>query len=247
MNTGRITNTTTTVSHRCRSQLHRWHTDCGANFIDIADSAVVAHYIDAMDEAFQATKLALIDLSTLPRDGLKGRESGDWLIERGFAIPGEPNSATRQAEGSLMLRLSREEFLLLSDPISTKPAVLNMGADTAFAAGRRVYSLIRRHSHCWFALTGEHAAATFAKLCGVDLRPAAFSNRQVAQTSVARVSAIICRADISAGRCFYILSDVSAAEYLWEALLDAMQEFGGRPAGIVALRAFASHTESNHR
>jgi len=215
--------------------------------IDIADSAVVARYIDSTHEAARAKELALVDLSTLPRSGLKGRESQDWLIDRGYDIPEEPNLATRQADDALMLRLSREEFLLLPNLADVKPAVLDMGVDAAFTAGRRVYSLIRGHSHCWFALTGQRAVETFAKLCGIDLRPIAFKNGQIAQTSVARVSAIVCRADISAVDCFYILSDVSAAEYLWEALLDAMQEFGGCPVGIIALQALSLDTETNHR
>jgi sarcosine oxidase subunit gamma len=32
------------------------------------------------------------------------------------------------------------------------------------------YPMPRADSHCWFMLTGEHAPAMFAKICGVDLR-----------------------------------------------------------------------------
>jgi len=58
----------------------------------------------------------------------------------------------------------------------------------------------------------------------------------VAQTSLARVNAIILRNDLATTTCLFILSDVSFAEYLWDALLDAMVEFEGCPVGIAALR-----------
>jgi sarcosine oxidase subunit gamma len=36
---------------------------------------------------------------------------------------------------------------------------------------------------------------------------------------------------------FHLLADSASADYLWEALLDAMAEFGGAPVGLAALRS----------
>ena len=79
----------------------------------------------------------------------------------------------------------------------------------------------------------------FSKVCAVDLRIDKFSQGAVAQTSLARVNAIIVRQDLGATPCFYILSDVSSAEFLWTSLLDAMLEFKGKVVGTAALTTCA--------
>jgi len=76
-----------------------------------------------------------------------------------------------------------------------------------------------------------------AKLCGVDLRPQAFAPGSVAQTSAARINVIVINAPLVELPCLQILCDRASASYFWDALLDAMTEFGGRPAGIDPLLA----------
>ena len=51
------------------------------------------------------------------------------------------------------------------------------------------------------------AADMFAKLCGVDLSPNRFAEGQVAQTSVARLSAIVIRSDTAGALAFHLLAD----------------------------------------
>ncbi len=77
----------------------------------------------------------------------------------------------------------------------------------------------------------------FSKICGVDLRAHKFANGEVAQTSVAKANSIVIRHDLGSTHCFYILTDVSTAEFLWDCLLDAMAEYRGKPVGVAALRA----------
>ena len=47
----------------------------------------------------------------------------------------------------------------------------------------------------------------FAKICGIDLRLAKFADLSIAQTSVAKISAIVTRADIRDPPAFHILAD----------------------------------------
>jgi sarcosine oxidase subunit gamma len=101
----------------------------------------------------------------------------------------------------------------------------------------RGFPLPRRDSHAWFLVSGGAAAAMFAKLCGVDLRPEKFPDLSVAQTSVARISAIVIRDDREGTLAYHLLTDSASAEYLWDCLLDAMTEFEGRPVGLAAVRA----------
>ena len=236
MSTTLTARATAPTQYSCRSQLYRRHLNARARFEEVAGSAVVAEYAEAGDEVHQATHLALADLSTLPRTGFKGAGAAGWLEQQGAQVPSSPNQATRQKDGSLIARLSIEELLILSDLIadSTLPAVLQ--DRWSLESTKRVYSLPRGDRHCWFALIGDHASTTLAKVCGVDMRTHKFAECQIAQTSLARVNAIILRNDLATTPCFFILSDVSSTEYLWDALLDAMVEFHGSPVGIAALR-----------
>jgi len=100
----------------------------------------------------------------------------------------------------------------------------------------RGFPMPRDETHAWLAVTGAHAAAMFAKICGVDLRPRAFPQGRVAQTSIARLNGVIVRDDRGGVPLFHLLADCAAAEYLWDCLLDAMAEFDGRPVGLTTLR-----------
>ena len=48
---------------------------------------------------------------------------------------------------------------------------------------------------------------------------------------------IVIRDDIADLPAFHLLADSASAAYLWDGLLDAMAEFGGRPVGLSALRS----------
>jgi sarcosine oxidase subunit gamma len=94
----------------------------------------------------------------------------------------------------------------------------------------------RGESHCWFTVTGEQAPAMLAKLCGVDLRPAKFAAGQIAQTSVAKINAIVIRCPAGEVVAYHLLADSASAEYFWTYLTDAMAEFEGKPIGLAAVR-----------
>jgi sarcosine oxidase subunit gamma len=169
--------------------------------------------------------LKLADLSLVPRWGLKGRGVGAWLARYGARIPSDDNGAEIQNDGSRVARLSPTEVLVLSprDGQSLADVIERIAPEGEDAC----YSVPRRDSHCWFVVTGEDAHKMFAKLCAVDLAPDRFPNGQIAQTSVARLSAIVIRNDLKGTLSFSLLADSASAEYLWDCLLDAMTEFGG--------------------
>lgn len=216
-----------------RSFVYRRLVEAGAAFVE-RDGAAVA-------ESFPGRgglpgRLALVDLSPLPRYGYKGPNVMPWLSARGFAIPEVNNRARAQESGALVVRLADTEALLLPDPSSPRPAA-NEDADPEPAAG--CYSAPRRDSHAWFLLTGRLAHPCLQKLCGVDLRPDRFPNLAVAQAPVARLSTIVLRQDLGAAPAFHLLADSASALYFWDVLIDAMKEFHGAPAGVRALRALA--------
>ena len=219
-----------------RSHLYRWHQRHNAVFIERSDAAFVDHYTNQEDEVASLQRLGICDLSLLPRFGISGAGSRAWLRANNYELPQPPNTSLLQTDGGLLALLSDQEFLNLDLPALYRAEKSvdssRWEGDPAAAA----YPVPRADSHCLFSVSGEHAASLFAKICGVDLRPEKHANGCVAQTSVARVNAIVVRQDLHATLNFYVLTATSAAEYLWECLVDAIHEFDGQPVGISALQ-----------
>lgn len=182
-------------------------------------SALAAHATPT-----QRLEIALTDLSLLPRWGLKGRNAISWLEQAGAVIPDRNNKTAVQRDGSIVARLSPGEVLVLS----SEPGKSEIGAiiDTLPPGGQGAcYPLPRADSHCWFQVDGPRSADMFAKLCAVDLAPDQFPDGAVAQTSVARLSAIVIRRDNRDRLAFAVLCESASAEYLWDCLTDAMVEY----------------------
>lgn len=226
-----------------RSLLYRTQLEAGANFGEVDGAAVALDYGDPAGEATDAQRLGLAEMSHLPRCGFKGAGTMDWLAGQGVRLPSASNLAATQPDESLAARLAPEELLILgsldgdSDLVDSLEVTWKQEATT----GARGYPLPRRDSHAWFLITGAKSAAMLAKLCGVDLRPGKFTGGQIAQTSVARLSAIVICSDLGSNDlgstlAYHLLADSASAIYLWGCILDAMAEFDGRPIGQMAVK-----------
>lgn len=235
----------TATGHSRRSFVYRRLIAAGARMTE-QNGAALAHdfggEIDA--EAEHARSLGLADFSPLPRVGFKGRGTLDWLAGQGVRSLDENNMAYLQADGSLAARLAPTEVLVLSGIVGTTDLCARLAQawtrDADAEADPGCYPVLRSGANSWFAVTGERSATMFAKLCAVDLRPRHFADGQVALTSLARINAIIVRADFGAVPAYAVLADSSFAEYLWDVLTDAMAEFEGQPVGAAALRQLGS-------
>ena len=223
-----------------RSFLYRKLAAAGATFGAVNGAAVALDFGDPKGEGTVARRMGLADLSPLPRIGFKGAGTAEWLAGQGLAVPEDSNRALRQDDGALAARLSPTEMLILGDLSGQGgwPERLVVAWDAAPLPPPtpRGYPVPRADTHAWFLVTGEHGAAMFAKICGVDLRPQRFDKGQVAQTSVARLTGTVIRDDRGGVPAFHLLADSASAAYLWDCLLDAMAEFSGAPVGLTAVR-----------
>ena len=226
-----------------RSPLLHGHRVNNASFSAIGGSCLVESYsckAGIKNEITQSQSLAICDLTTLPRTGFKGSGALAWLHDQGFDLPVRPNLAIPRPNGSLIAKLSDQEVLILSDIFSLSTDVINLdnkSLEDHSELSRRTYVLPRGDSHCWLAVIGSKASEMFSKICAVDLRTHKFSSGSIAQTSLAKVNSIIIRNDLGNTPCFYILSDISSTEFLWDCILDAMQEYQGTPVGVLALQS----------
>ncbi len=229
------------TDHLRRSFCYRRLDALGANFAEINGGAIAMDYGDAAAEAEAARVLGLADLSVLPRTGFKGEGTADWLGAQGLAVPEESNWARRQDGGALAARLAPGELLILDNDSGDAALVDKLNAAWAGESRPpetpRGFPVPRQDSHAWFMVAGEQSAAMFAKICAIDLRPHKFEDLRIAQTSVARLSAVVLRNDLGGTLAFHLLFDSASASYFWDVLMDAMQEFSGRPIGLAALKS----------
>ena len=222
-----------------RSPVYRLLRETGAVFSELNNAAIVS-CVDATHDQDVASNLGLADLSPLPRVGFKGRATPDWLAAAGVKIPGVPNRARTQDDGTLVARLSNDEHLFLSDLGCEARMVAELSNAWELEAGRLCYLMPRADTHAWFALTGACAAEMLSKVCGVDARAQKFDNGCIAQTSIARINGVLIRHDQGSTLGYYVLADSASADFLWPCLIDAMQEFDGAPVGLDALWSLSS-------
>jgi len=231
--------------HPRRSCIYRVLQEAGARFAPLNDSAVAMDF-GTTDEGEHARRLAIADLSVLPRTGFKGAGTIEWLTAQGLNIGPDSNKAYLQAGGELAARLAPGEIFLIDGLAGIGALIdrLNRAWSWGTEKPRRLigYPMPRAESHAWFVVTGELAPAMFAKLCAVDLRSHHFAVGAIAQTSIAKMSGILIRIDFQGVPAFHLLADSASAEYLWGCILDAMAEFGGAPVGLTVLRRLADST-----
>lgn len=81
------------------------------------------------------------------------------------------------------------------------------------------------HGRGLMALSGPSAANVLSKLCGLDFSARRFPNLHAAQASLAKVRALIVRADEGIALRYILAVDRSHGAYAWGAIADAMREF----------------------
>ncbi len=221
-----------------RSFLYRELQKFGAVFGEVNGYAsAMTVGADAAAEAAQARSLGLCDLSALKRIGFKGWATAEWLTSQGVTLEDAPNRVYPQGDGARVARLSKGEFVVLGDLEGRSTLPDRLGGAWSMASANGCFRVPREDASAWLTLTGAEGGAMFAKVCGVDLRPHKFPNNGIAQTSLARMNAIIMRADRGNTLAYDLVFDLASAVYLWGALLDAMAEFGGKPVGLDAIKA----------
>lgn len=168
---------------------------------------------------------SIVDLSDRPRLGFKGRGTLPAMQRRGIFVEDQPNRAFRQADGLLCLVLAASEVFLLGARDGDNSRLAQLEADWRIEDGERTYPMPRRHSHAWFAVQGQAVPDVLSKLCAIDFRPHRFDDLAIAQTSLARLNAIVLRADVEDLLTYHVLADSASAVYLLACLKDAAGEF----------------------
>ncbi|RBO84153.1 sarcosine oxidase subunit gamma [Marinomonas aquiplantarum] len=179
--------------------------------------------IDLSDTGSSTSSIRYQDCTVNSRVGFRGQGAASFLTSQGLPIPSQANQSLLFEDSLVVLRLSKTEFWLVD--IENTYHELIEKLELSSEPLEDVYRLFCQHSHACFLFSGEQTASMFSKVCGVDLRGDVFPVGSIAQTSVARVNAIVARQEGKGKEYYLLLSDLASSQYLWEALLDAGSEF----------------------
>jgi sarcosine oxidase subunit gamma len=163
--------------------------------------------------------LVFTDLTLARRAGVKGPGTRRWLEDTGYGPLPSPNFAARSSAKLLVAMLGESEALLLDATSATTLWPFGLGAPVSPG----VYPVPRGEGTFWVAISGRAAPDMFARVCAVDLRLNSFRDLQVAQTMIAKASAIIIRDGSFADPAFHVLGDISLGAYLVSQLLAVAQ------------------------
>jgi sarcosine oxidase subunit gamma len=233
-----------------RLPARRWHESQGASFKLLFDCGTPAHYGgEVVSEAASARDLAAIDLSALPRCGFKGRGTVEWLGVQSVAVPETSNKALRQTDGSIVLRCGSTDILIAGDVLgrSNAPWALREVHGRSPGASEIGYDALREEGYAWFMLIGKRTPELLAHVCEVDMRPHAFSDLDIAQTRLAGLSAVLCRADLAGIFAIHAFFDVASSVYFCEAIAELLAATGGRFIGHESILALEHSTTPGGR
>ncbi|OLP20379.1 hypothetical protein BST81_01225 [Leptolyngbya sp. 'hensonii'] len=164
--------------------------------------------------------LHLMDLSHLPRFGVKGPAAVAWLQSQGISVPDRPNSWKPLSDGGLVARLGLNEFLLEGSAIAPQLA------QACQPPPPRVYPVLRQDRA--ICLRGRAVQELLRQTCNVNFRALDLNTHPVILTTLIGVSVTVIPGE-QAGLPFYrIWCDGTFGTYFWSTLAEITAELGGR-------------------
>ncbi len=149
------------------------------------------------------------------------RASPDGEVARTLGVPF--GRAARDEHGTLAVGAGPGEWLLLAPPgasavvVGRVEEVTDEGLVSVFDA---------THGQALTRITGARAADLLTKVCGVDLSDEVTPDGAAFRSSVAKLVTDVVRDDRDGERSYLLQCERSSGQYLFEALIDAGEEFG---------------------
>lgn len=170
-------------------------------------SSVVTTYPDG-----SSAPLTLADMSATAKTIVRAGADTAAASALGVAF------GSSRAEGDLLVLGQRPgEWVLLGDADA-----FVSGVDTS----GHVSVIDHTHSRALFRITGAAAASLLEKLCSLDWSDVMTPDGAVVSASVAKVTCDLARQDVEGTPSYLIACDRSFGQYLFDAVLDAGDEFG---------------------
>ena len=145
---------------------------------------------------------------------------------------GVPFGSSRATEAGALVLGSRPGEWIVVGPVGAVAEVV-AGIDELDPSDL-VTAVDWTHGRALFRVTGSDAPRMLEKVCSLDWSDAMTPDGAVASASVAKVTCDIARCDMDGTPSYLIFCDRSFGQYLFDALIDAGDEFGlavGLPDG----------------
>ena len=153
----------------------------------------------------------------------------DGAAARALGVPF--GRAARDEHGTLVVGFGPGEWLLLAPP-GTAPEV--MGRMEAVAGDGLVSVFDATHGRALMRITGARAADLLSKVCAIDFSEEVTPDGAAFRSSVAKLVTDVVRDDREGERSYLLHCERSSGQYLFDALVDAGEEFGVEADGFVA-------------
>lgn len=190
-------------------------------------------------------RVALADVSAAAKLLIQGREVHDVLAAQLGGWPERPTELYEFEDG-WSTRVNRSEYYLVA-PLARGDELVERLRRAL--AGRHAHITSLTHGRDAVAVIGPRAPELLGKLCGLDFHDRAFPDHSAQTGSLANVVALIARIDRADLPSYEVHVDRAVSEYVYESMLDAAEEFAGRPIGLDALSdaGLSSRTSSSVR
>ena len=220
---------------RYTTPLHgRWE-PLGAHLTEVAGWQVPERFGDgATEERAARGGVALGDETPRAKLLVQGDDAARVIAAAtGLAAPrvGEVSGGRVTACGL------RPDLLLVAAGPGEGEGILKALEDTAARAPGLVTVTDVTHGRFEYRIVGPQAPRLLSKVCGLDFDDSAFPDRRARETSVARVKALVVRADAGELPGFRLLGGRAPGAYVWDVLMEAGAEFDIAPIGAAALRS----------
>ena len=206
----------------------------GAHMVERDGWLQPEYYSSADQESRILTgSIGICDVSPAGKLIIQGDGLGDFLeyalsSDNALAI-GDVRQVSSPSPGRLA-RLTTSECLLLCNPaeIPGWTNALEEGADNS------AHIVDLTSGLCGVRLTGPGSDQLLSKLSEFDSTPDAFPNLSCAQARFAEIHGMIVRTDLGPLPSYDLFFTREFGEYVWDAIVEAGEEFGAAAVGLKA-------------
>ena len=151
-----------------------------------------------------------------------------WLVRAGVDGPtadrlGARFGSSQMAPGGALVLGSRPgEWIIVGTPGEVAAAVADLAG---LSEQEFMTALDWTHSRAMFRVTGADATRMLEKVCGIDWSDNMTPDGAVVSASVALTTCDLARNDVDGTPSYLIFCDRSFGQYLFDALIDAGNEF----------------------
>ena len=230
-----------------RTPMDRIHRELGAVMVETGTWQRAHNYGSPQEECLAVRqRVGIIDVSTLGKLDIRGKDAGA-LLDRIYTHHFSNLRVGRIRYGLLcsdngtilddgtVTRLSDDHYF-----VTTTTGNIDLIEEWFkwWSAGRDLCAHVTNVTSDYAAVNvaGPYARQTLSKLTGIDLSPSAFPYMRFAHGEIAGIPGMLLRIGFVGEPGWEVHVPAEYGEHIWEAIIDAGNEFGIAPFGLEAQR-----------